>query len=49
LSFLNDFFQFIQLGCAETFVDGQFDFRFELELRLATRRNHMDVHPGFFA
>jgi hypothetical protein len=49
LSFLDDLFQFIQLGCAETFVDGQLDFRFEPELRLAIGRNHMDMHPGFFA
>jgi hypothetical protein len=48
LSFLNDLFQFVQLGCAETFVDGQFDFRLQPELRLAVRRNHMDVHPRFF-
>jgi hypothetical protein len=37
LSFLNNLFQFSQLGCAETFIDGQFNFRFEPELRLAIR------------
>jgi hypothetical protein len=49
LSLLNDLFQFVQLGGAETFVDGQFDFRFEPEFCLAVRRNHMDVDPRFFA
>jgi hypothetical protein len=48
LSFLNDSLKFVQLGGAESLADGQFDFRFEPELRFAFWRNHMDVHSRLF-
>jgi hypothetical protein len=48
LSFLHDAFQFDQLGRAESLVDGQLDFRFESEFRLAVRQNYMDVHSRLF-